>query len=73
MSVRRPRQGEALLAVQCVVYQMDASSGRRTHGPCGCGMREREVSEVSESSDVAKMAVTARGLDFGAEVVGVAE
>jgi hypothetical protein len=40
-------------------------------------MREWEVSEYSEYSEfseVKKMtATTARGLDFGAEVVGVAE
>jgi hypothetical protein len=34
MSARRPRQGEALLITQCVVHQINASSGRRTHEPC---------------------------------------
>jgi hypothetical protein len=34
MSARRPRQGEALPMVQCVVRQINASPGRRTHEPC---------------------------------------
>jgi hypothetical protein len=30
----RPRQGEALQLAQCVVGQINALAGRRTHGPC---------------------------------------